>query len=204
MTYLLCHGFGFTHHYWDPMLPFLDDTYTFFDESFVPDPRQTYTGIGHSLGFLKLSLSDVPLNACIGLQGFINFCGIGTQRIQRRKNLERMIHAFSKNPQQSLRFFYNLCGFPGKISTTFTIETLIKDLKLMQQVFPLRPIPTLILGSRQDKVVPSEVLEDNFKPPVMLKFIEGVNHTLGFSKPQETFVAIKNFLKSLKWSPKKR
>lgn len=198
MTYLLCHGFGFTHHYWDLLLPFLDDAYAFFDENFVPDPQQMYVGIGHSLGFLKLTLSDIPLRACIGLQGFVNFCGTGAQRIHRRKNLERMMHAFVQNQRQALQFFHNLCGFSGEIPINLATETLIEDLKLMQQAFPLRPIPTLILGSRQDKVVPPEILEDNFKPPVVLKFVEGINHTLGFSKPQETFAAIKNFLKSLK------
>lgn len=200
MTYVLCHGFGFTNDYWDPFIPYLDDKYIFFDEKFKLDSCETYIGIGHSLGFLKLNLSGIRMKALVGLQGFLNFCGnTSPQREILKKNLARIIHSFSQNPKNTLKFFYKLCGYPQQnIPKKISKEGLIADLELMKQSFSPCTAPILIIGSLQDNVVSKSILEDNFKPPIVLQFIDGVNHTLGFAKPRETFEIVQHFLKTLK------
>ena len=53
----------------------------------------------------------------------------------------------------------------------------------------------MIIGRAQDRVVEHSILLDNFEDNknVQLKYINQVNHTLGFSKANDAFALIKNF-----------
>lgn len=195
MTYLLCHGFGFSDDYWENLIPFLDDKYEFFDKHFKINTKKNYIGIGHSVGFLKLNNSGIKFDALIGLQGFLNFCGtVPAQRELLQKNLDRMISFFSKDTESSLKFFYKACGYEKEIPEKFSKDDLITDLQMMKLSFEHCGAPTLIIGSNEDKIVEKSILEDNFKNRFQLEFINGVNHTLGFSQPKEVFELIKKFL----------
>ena len=198
MTYLLCHGFGFNNSYWDNLIPLLDDEYEFFDANFKMSSEKNYVGVGHSLGFLKLNNSGVNFRALVGLQGFLNFCGSepGHRKILQ-KNLERMMKECEKNPTRFLKFFHKLCGHDRQFDLqNFSKENLINDLKIMRNSYKHCGSPTLILGSHEDKIVEDMILKDNFenKKNIRLRYIDGVNHTLGFSKPKETVEAIRHFL----------
>lgn len=199
MTYLLCRGFGFTNDYWENLIPLLDDKFDFFADGFVPNPNEKYVGIGHSIGFLKLNNSGIKFKALIGLQGFLNFCGTASPKKEiLQENLNRIIELFSKNPENSLKFFYKACGYEKNIPAEISQKRLISDLKMMKLSFTHCGAATLIIGSEQDTIVGKDILEDNFEHLCPLKFINGVNHTLGFSKPQEVYGTIKIFLNSLK------
>ena len=198
MTYLLCHGFGFTDDYWKNLIPFLDDKYEFWNEDIQKNSTESYVGIGHSIGFLKLNNSIIKFKALVGLQGFLNFCGIDPkQKIVRIKNLDRMMEACAKDSQKFLRFFYKVCGYPERVPHENSSEKLIADLKMMKLSYPHCGVPTLIIGSHEDKIVEPSILEDDFGKDRMIKvdYIDGVLHNLGYSMPKETFEMIKNFLK---------
>ena len=197
-TYLLCHGFGFTDEYWDNLIPLLDRDFEFFDKNFRTTSGKNYVGIGHSLGFLKLNNSGIKFRALIGLQGFLNFCGTNPEMNKLlQKNLDRTVLAFEKNPKQALAFFYKLCGYDGKIPSNISREELIRDLKIMKSSFDHCKVSTLIIGSEDDQVVEKNILLDNFQNNdlVSLKFLDGVNHTLGYTKAEEVFAFIQDFLR---------
>ncbi len=197
-TFLLCHGFGFTNAYWNNLVPLLDGDFEFFDEYFCPISDKNYVAIGHSLGFLKLNNSGIKFRALIGLQGFLNFCSNNPKTNKLlQKNLDRMISAFERDPKQSLAFFYKLCGYDGEIPYDISCKKLVKDLQMMKSSFAHCEIPTLIVGSEDDRVVEKNVLLDNFQNDdlISLKFLNGVNHTLGYAKAKETFALIQHFLR---------
>ncbi len=201
MTYLLCHGFGFDHCYWENLIPLLDDKYEFFDENFRVHSEKCYIGIGHSLGFLKLNNSGINVRALVGLQGFLNFCGHEpAHRENLQKNLDRMIEKCTKIPLCFLEFFHKLCGYDQQFDfRNISKENLLQDLEMMKNSYEHCGAPTLIIGSHEDKVVEHIILKDNFenRKNIQIKYIDGVNHTLGFSKPNETFELIKRFLKEI-------
>ena len=200
-TYLLCHGFGFTDEYWKNFLPLLDGDFEFFHDGFSPNPEKIYVGIGHSLGFLRLNNSKIKFRALIGLQGFLNFCGSDpTKKKFLQKNLDRMIFSFEKDPKRALEFFHELCGYDGKIPSDFFVknsrEKLIGELEMMKSSFKHCKIPTLIIGSEDDPVVEKGILVDNFRNEdfIDLRFLDGGNHTLGYTKATEIFALIQDFL----------
>lgn len=226
MTYLLCHGLGFTNDYWKNLIPLMSNAYNgakfaFFDEHFCLVPNEDYIGIGHSIGFLKLNNykmnhSLVKLKALIGLQGFLNFCGtLQPYRSERLKTIDKMISICSKDYQKFLIFFHKVCGYSTEADEVFPYleiskEKLIEDLKLMKNAYKHCGIPTLIIGSFEDSIVGPYILRDNFvnrtKPttekvdnflPIHLRFVKGINHTLGYSKSGEVFKIIRQFLKTL-------
>ncbi len=199
MTYLLSHGFGFDNSYWRNLIPLLDDEYEFFNHGFCFSTQKSYVGIGHSLGFLKLNNSGIKFHALVGLQGFLNFGGsVAEHRIMILKNLDRMVAQCKLNPSRFLSFFRNLCGYQSKITLAeLSIENLLQDLTMMKSAYNHCGAPTLILGSHQDKIVESAILEDNFEHQnVIIKYIDGVNHTLGFTNPNQVFEQIKNFMQN--------
>ena len=197
MTYLLCHGFGFCDDYWNNLIPYLDCEYEFYNEDFSADTDKDYIGIGHSLGFLKLNNSGIKFKALIGLQGFLNFCGEEITRKQRlEKTLDRMIDQCLADHNRFLKFFYNLCGYQLEPNLSkFDKHQLISDLNTMRYKYEHCGARTLIIGSKQDRVVEHSILLDNFEDNenVQLKYINQVNHTLGFSKASDVFALIKNF-----------
>jgi pimeloyl-[acyl-carrier protein] methyl ester esterase len=197
MTYLLCHGFGFSNEYWRNLVPLLDGEVVFFDDN--PDKNKRYIGIGHSVGFQKLNNSDFKFDCLVGLQGFINFCGNDPNaKKEREANLDHMLRVFSENAAKSLDFFYRVCKYPDPIPKNIDSDILLKDLKSMKESYRHCGCPTLIIGSRQDEIVPLSVIKDNFQniQNANIEEINGVAHSLGFYEPEEVFRKIKIFLKN--------
>ncbi|MDR1333807.1 MAG: alpha/beta hydrolase [Holosporaceae bacterium] len=186
-TFLLCHGFGFTHEYWRNLIPLLDGDVVYFDKNFIEDRR--YIGIGHSIGFQKLNNSAIKFDYLIGLQGFTNFCGTEEEAKEiREQNIDRMMEMYGTNATKSLQMFHNICGYDGSMPENVIAEELIADLQSMKRKYECRcDCPILIIGSDDDEIVPPSILDDNFKhmQNVSLKKINNVSHLLGFKKAEE-------------------
>ncbi|MDR0632147.1 MAG: alpha/beta hydrolase [Holosporaceae bacterium] len=195
MTYLLCHGFGFSNKYWRNLIPFLDGEVIFSDDN--SDKNRRYVGIGHSIGFQKLNNSGLKFDCLIGLQGFINFCGSDQNtRNERAANLDQMLQISAVDIAKSLEFFYRLCKYPDPIPKNIRADVLMEDLKSMKESYPHCGCPTLIIGSEQDEIVPLSIIKDNFQNVrnVTVEEINDVPHSLGFCEPEEVSQKIENFL----------
>ena len=104
-----------------------------------------------------------------------------------------------RDTERFLEFFRNLCGYEDRIEKNFSKEELLRDLESMKYSYKHCGLPTLIIGSEQDKIVEPQILQDNFSnnPLIQLEYVDEVNHTLGFSKSAEVFKIIKAFLKEI-------
>ncbi|MDR1208630.1 MAG: alpha/beta hydrolase [Holosporales bacterium] len=200
-SYLLCHGFCFTHDYWRNLVPLLGGNIAYFDENFVYDGRP-YIGIGHSLGFQKLNNSNVKFDYLVGLQGFTNFCGTESELHKTREdNINRMKKTFEADAVGSLRMFYNACGYKGPIPSVDS-ENLIFELQSMKNKYKCsHDCPILIIGSNDDEILPPEILDDNFNhvSNAKIKKINGVSHLLGFKKPEYVAKEIFYWIETLKY-----
>lgn len=162
--------------------------------------------IGHSLGMIKL-LQKIPSpKAIIGLQSFVNFLGTNKQNKLhkiRLQNLYGMIKAFENNPTDILTSFYNHCGIknPNFINiNNFNFDLLLNDLNMLKDSFELpRSQSTLIIGSKNDSIVPTEIINDNFLAHKNVKIVlHNTNqHSLGHLEPKFVFENISNFVNSL-------
>jgi pimeloyl-[acyl-carrier protein] methyl ester esterase len=196
MTYLLCHGFGFSNEYWRNLVPLLDGDVVFFDDNLNSNKR--YVGIGHSIGFQKLNNSGLKFDCLVGLQGFIDFCGSNhNTKNERVANLDHMLKIFAEDMVKSLEFFYRVCKYPCPIPKNISADILTRDLKSMKESHRHCGSPTLIIGSKQDEIVPLSIIKDNFQNVrnVTVEEINGVPHSLGFYEPEKVFQKIKEFLK---------
>ncbi|MDR3151596.1 MAG: alpha/beta hydrolase [Holosporaceae bacterium] len=194
MIYLLCHGFGFSNEYWRNLAPLLDGDVVFFGNNF--DESAKCVGIGHSIGFQKLNNSGIKFDFLIGLQGFTNFCGNNRDLKKiREKNLDYLIGMLEKDPRKTLKFFYDTCRYPDEIPENIAVGDLATDLVNMKKSYDHCGCPTLVIGSDQDEIVPTSILDDNFrdKKNVIVEQINGAYHSLGFHKPREVFEKIKKF-----------
>jgi pimeloyl-[acyl-carrier protein] methyl ester esterase len=199
MTYLLCHGFGFSNEYWRNLIPLLDGDIVFFNDNDSLDRNRRYVGIGHSIGFQKLNNSGLEFDCLIGLQGFINFCGSNpSMKNEREANLDHMLRIFTEDAAKGLEFFYRVCKYPGPIPKNIDANILTEDLRSMKESYRHCGCSTLIIGSEQDEIVPLSVIKDNFQNVrnVTVEEISGVPHSLGFHEPEKVFRKIKFFLKN--------
>ena len=211
--FIFCHGFGYTPAFWQPLKNcFSNQECSFINLGYVsqqqevslPLTEKRLIAIGHSLGTLKLAASGYKFFALIGLNSFNNFLGNNKEIFQQRtreliflqKSLERFPEKTLKDFYQrcGIKEFYNLCDF-SQLNT----KTLQQDLIFLKkpQIFP--KIPTLILNSLDDPIVPVQLTEDNFSPlpHLQLEYITGCRHNLGFEKAKEIKKKIIDFLDAL-------
>ena len=159
-----------------------------------------YIGIGHSLGLIKLMSLDIPFKRLIGLHGFIHFLGFNERlKRRRRRELMHLIEHFNAAPELTLEQFYQRTGVDFKIPKTGTLNRikLLDDLTLLTQPVPVKvDIPMLILGSNDDKIVPPELIEDNFgcQSHVTIEILNQAQHGLGYLKPDLVYQRIMNFV----------
>ena len=146
-------------------------------------------GIGHSLGLAKLLQLPIKFTVLVGIQSFTNFLGY-SEKLAHRRGLElyAMIQFFKKNPEKTLLSFYEKCGVSCDVEKfkMINIEKLLNDLKSLKLDCILPACPTLILGAKNDPIVPPELLLDNFedKKNVTLVFHDQGFHNLGFLEPE--------------------
>jgi pimeloyl-[acyl-carrier protein] methyl ester esterase len=195
-NYILAHGFGFTHDYWQHLTPLLDGNIYYFDGKNM-DAGREYIGVGHSLGFLKLNNATLNFSHLIGLQGFLDFCG-RKNSLQKiiEPQLDEAIENFSSNPKIALKNFYEMCGYFGDIPGNISRETLLFELKMMKKFYSHCGVKTLILSTSNDVVVPTAIIGDNFSAidGVSVKILNlEIKHTLGFHGPEIVANEIKQF-----------
>ncbi|MDR0351278.1 MAG: alpha/beta hydrolase [Puniceicoccales bacterium] len=199
-TLILAHGFGFDHGYWKNLIHQLDHRnikYLFFSHDLALDSQEKYVGLGHSLGFATLSNSRINFHAMLGLQCFCNFLGQDEKlRRIRKPQLDEMVRALQHNPKTCLEQFYNSCGYQAKSNNSPELEKLSAELQMLYEKFTPRPIPTLIIGSTKDKIVPKSLIEDNFKnhANVTIKYLNCAGHGLGHEKSDEIIELLTSFI----------
>jgi pimeloyl-[acyl-carrier protein] methyl ester esterase len=207
--FVFCHGFGFDTHFWERIAPyFSQEKCSFIDLGYFNNrtdnqylDNQAIIGIGHSMGLSKLLSMYSNFDCFIGLNGFINFLGSDQSIYQKRqKELKALISSFLKDADTTLRNFYVRCGAAELIEcndfSNLDIDLILSDLQWLQKECKLPDVPTLILSSDDDIVVPLSITSDNFskQPWVKLDSIVDTGHALGFRKPEEVYKKIMSFL----------
>jgi pimeloyl-[acyl-carrier protein] methyl ester esterase len=137
----------------------------------------------------------------IGLNSFINFLG-SDQTIykKRKKELQALRSSFLKDSDSTLRNFYFQCSAQELIKyndfSNLDLDLILSDLQWLQKEYKLPEVPTLILSSDDDIVVPNIITSDNFsnQPWVKRARITEAGHAVGFRKPAEVYEKIMSFL----------
>ena len=207
--FVFCHGFGFDAHFWERIAPFFSrEKCSFIDLGYFNNrtedqysDNQAIIGIGHSMGLSKLLSMYSNFDCLIGLNGFINFLGSDQTIYQKRQaELKALRSIFLKDADTTLRNFYVRCAVPELIEyndfSNLDIDLIVSDLQWLQKECKLPDVPTLILSSNDDIVVPHSITSDNFReqPRVKLDGIVNAGHALGFRKPEEVYEKIARFL----------
>lgn len=205
--FVFCHGWGFNRHFWDPLAAyFAVQECVFMDLGYLgcpllPPARRgnKIIGVGHSLGLLKLVHQYKDFDALIGLGSFVSFLGRDPGlRSGRASELKALRQSFLKDPRGALKAFYKRCGVPGfgDEDSPIDLKLILSDLELLKNDHALPCVPTLILASADDTVVPPELVQDNFsgQSSVELQFIGQGGHGLGFNQPDEVYKKIGTFL----------
>jgi pimeloyl-[acyl-carrier protein] methyl ester esterase len=207
--FVFCHGFGFDIHFWERIAPyFSQEKCSFIDLGYFNKRienqhlhNQAIIGIGHSIGLSKLLSMYSNFDGLIGLNGFINFLGSDQAIYKKRQTeLKALRSGFLKDADTTLRNFYVRCGAAELIEyndfSNLDLDLILSDLQWLQKEYKLPNVPTLILSSNDDMVVPHSIISDNFreKPWVKQASIMDAGHVLGFRKPGEVYEKIMSFL----------
>ncbi|MGI4851105.1 MAG: hypothetical protein ACRYGR_04125 [Janthinobacterium lividum] len=202
LSFVFCHGWGFSPHFWHPLQTCFGDIDCHFINLGYDNAQDfeapqllssdiTYIGVGHSLGLTKLLKLPLKYRALIGLQSFINFLGFNSDLcIRRRRAWDIMCQNFQIYPQKTLNHFYQTCfdsrqdQHRSDLNLTLPrFKILNQDLKGLSDSHPLPcDIPLLILGTTHDKIVPPALIYDNFASikNVHLDFYPTDGHCLGY------------------------
>ena len=207
--FVFCHGFGFDRDYWRKIAPyFAQEKCSFWDLGYFnrPDfggelPSSGVVGIGHSLGLAKLAERLPHCDLLIGLNGFSNFLGAEPNLHRLRlKELKALRLGFAKEFIKSLQGFYQGCGsaeFGQMVDFTKLNQSLIlSEFDFLEREHSLPAVPTLILTSDRDYIVPAEITNDNFnhQSHVTVESIGGGGHGLGYNNPAEVYQKIIRFI----------
>ena len=203
--FIFCHGFGFDKSCWGTLAPYFSkEQCTYLDLGyfgnkcdFVKNDNVPTIGIGHSLGFSKLLNLNIKFDYLIGLNSFINFLGNESNLHQKRElELTLLKKQFKKSPTTTMNNFYQTCGLSKKIEKINT-QTAINDLNFLSQSFSIpHDIPVLIIGAKNDVIVPPEIIYDNFEKysNVTIQILDQGKHGLGFFEAYEIREKIMNFI----------
>lgn len=207
--FIFCHGFGFDNSFWENLSPFfLNEKCTYLESGYFGDnptvsPASSETrliGIGHSLGIPKLLSLNINFDYLIGLNSFINFLGTAPDlRKKRQQELYFLKNQLQKSPISTMQDFYQRCGVPmenGKVIKINT-EMLLKELDFLTESVSIpQASRVLMLGAKDDVIVPPEILYDNFEKltHVSIRIVDHGKHGLGFLKAEEIKTSILNFI----------
>lgn len=207
--FVFCHGFGFDTQFWERIAPyFSQEKCSFIDLGYFNNQmdyqylhNQRIIGIGHSIGLSKLVSMYNNFDYLIGLNSFINFLGsdqIGRKKRQKELNALRL--SFLKDPDSAIKNFYIRCDIEELIECTdfssLNRDLILSEFEWLQKEYKLPEVPTLILSSNDDLVVPHAITSDNFSKQQYIKIDSIMNggHALGFRKPLEVYRKIMSFL----------
>lgn len=207
--FVFCHGFAFDRSFWKNLSGYFSQEHcTYVDLGYFNDPAEFYVeshcsqliGIGHSLGLLKLLSLKKNFDHLIGLNAFTNFLGF-TPALQKQRvtELEQLKKQFIQSPIRTLNRFYHRCGVAVDPPTVEKIDLprILRDLDSLKEN---GAIPTsskaLIIGARDDIIVPPAILQDNFKNALntRVEIVEQGQHGLGFFKAQWVSEKIMSFI----------
>lgn len=210
--YIFCHGWGLDNHFWDPIRPYfslkkciyLDAGY--FGEKNINllnlNTQNVFIGIAHSMGLIKLLSLNIKFKAIIGIHSFINFLGFDYLLRQKRiYALQAMQQYFRLDPKKFLLYFYRKNKLQSAEFNKSSINNnlLLKELEQLYLSINLpKRTPTLILASRNDLVVPINLIADNFINNSNVNIIMHDNgwHNLCLEYSEFVFKKIINFLKN--------
>lgn len=207
--FVFCHGWGFDAHFWHRLSPFFSrEKCSFVDLGYFGHRtehqfagNQAIIGVGHSMGLSKLLSMHGHFHCLIGLNGFTHFLG-SDQSIHRArtKELKALRKSFAHDSIGTLKKFYERCGAKDFAETPdfskLDAAVLLSDLQWLEKECTLPHVPTLILTSDDDVVVPLSITSDNLSkhPWVTLGSIADTGHALGFCKPNEVYKKMMSFL----------
>lgn len=205
--FVFCHGFGFDIKFWNNLNKyFVYEKCTFIDLGYFKKPylpkqlnNEKIIGIGHSIGLVKLINLYNNFECLIGLNSFVNFLGNNVE-LKNKRHIELMAlkKQFLKNPTKALNAFYRRCGISNTIDseTELNLDLILSDLKLLHNHIDLPKVPTLIIASDNDTIVPKSVIDDNFvlQSNVKIQMIQNCHHAVGFLKPLHVYKIIMSFL----------
>lgn len=210
--FIFCHGFGFDKNFWDNLVPYFAKNCTtyidlgYFNNKLDFSPKNgdmPTIGIGHSLGLLKLLKLKQQFDCLIGLNGFVNFLGNDDKlRKNRHQELERLKRNFKKSTITTMESFYKKCRISANMEKVHEInkDVAFNDLEYLSENISI-PSHTsmLVIGAKDDVIVPPEVLWDNFNnhPNVAIQIMDQGKHGLGFTAPIEVHKRIINFVDGL-------
>lgn len=207
--FVFCHGFGFDTQFWERIAPyFSQEKCSFIDLGYFGNRvdntylcNQRVIGIGHSVGLSKLISMYSNFDYLIGLNSFVNFLGSDQiERKKRQKELNALRLSFLKDPDSAIRNFYIRCDIEELIECTdfsnLNRDLILSEFEWLQKEYKLPEVPTLILSSNDDLVVPHAITSDNFSKQQYIKIDSIMNggHALGFRKPLEVYRKIMSFL----------
>lgn len=194
------HGWGFDKTFWDPLAALLPKPHTYFDRGYWGSPQEPcfdlaehWIGIGHSLGWHTMMMSDTSrFTAFVGINGFHAF---GAQP----RVLDRMIKKFETQPDQVLRDFYKQAGLTSFVHAGIMhLDKLYKDLIRLRALPALSPMhtPRLMLASKQDLIVPYQYQKTEFIELQEKHTHTSAHHALGFLEAEWCAVHIREVNKS--------
>lgn len=207
--FVFCHGFGFDTQFWERIAPyFSQEKCSFIDLGYFGNRvdnthlcNQKVIGIGHSVGLSKLISMYSNFDYLIGLNSFVNFLGSDQiERKKRQKELNALRLSFLKDSDSAIRNFYIRCDIEELIECTdfsnLNRDLILSEFEWLQKEYKLPEVPTLILRSNDDLVVPHAITSDNFSKQQYIKIDSIMNggHALGFRKPLEVYRKIMSFL----------
>lgn len=199
--FILCHGFGFTPHFWARLIRELGPErctlldlgyYTTHTISPPSIPKaQRYIGIGHSLGLQKLYALPIPYTACIGLNGFVDFLGTSLEtRKQRTKELKALRYSLCQDVRLGITQFILRCGAKNLLRhidvDSVQLTRLLSDLDaFMHPCVVPACYPTYIISAKNDPIVPRTVHSSSLAVRA-LRVPKG-RHSLGWSYSRSMF-----------------
>ena len=207
--FVFCHGFGFDTQFWERIAPyFSQEKCSFIDLGYFGNRvdntylcNQRVIGIGHSIGLSKLLSMYSNFDYLIGLNSFVNFLGSDQiERKKRQKELNALRLSFLKDSDSAIRNFYIRCDIEELIECTdfsnLNRDLILSEFEWLRKEYKLPEVPTLILRSNDDLVVPPAITSDNFSKQQYIKIDSIMNggHALGFRKPLEVYRKIMSFL----------
>jgi len=207
--FIFCHGWGFDQQFFEPLIKeyfstvgcYSLDLGYFGNEKIDFPTDQLCIGVGHSLGFIKLASLKIKFMALIGIQAFINFLGFDPV-LQKKRRLEHkaMFKYFQRNPIDTLKSFHKRCGVNYTLPKSFNTTKLMQDLALLATTYSLPTIPLLIIGAKNDSIVPTPLIYDNFSN--LSKYVKITvhhkgHHCLGLYERHFIYQQIINFLRGI-------
>ena len=207
LVFVFFSGLGSGHEFWDELLPYFSEfNCVLLAENYFNSPNEIddgylreilegkrIIGVGHSLGYHKLCYLNqkydfFKLDKIVALEGFSRYLGSSPLIAKFREFfLNLMKLNYQTFPEVTLYNFLLMCGAPMQsVPLTMNKNLIMTDLELLYSGIESPQIPHLVLRSYDDWVIPTYIIEDNFRnlSDVKIIYTYGASHLLGIKLPQ--------------------